>query len=705
MYGKMCFLYFLGKGDDTDLERRGSGAMDEDSSAPATSRLRCLWPWHFRHPASHARLASHATNASSVLEGQGSTTTTPGLSSDLEKVDETPSTTGRNDSSKSTMRETSLAYTLSSSAEISGVAPPSDVYRMDPVGEAEIRVLTENYQRALEGFHQRSQHHLEREEYGQPRTTASDPDRITVFSETIPIHHQSGQIAPQQRDAAPVELLLDDPRYGPSPRNGSLPHPTLGHPPAHASQAIVAPPAPRRPGLIHQPHSDDRGTTYSMPLTNITHSEYQDRENLRPPSWSGVLPWHPSMLQGPLDPSTLPVHPQDPNEREVPLVNHGVVRYDNLGPDERARVPDIRGGSVMEDEATEVRPTRAATTHSPSTPNATLGGARGPAVLLNPDPSSCTPESTVKAHRISTQTRRDADQNVGSRFSPPTTITTDGDSLNLGDEAIQQQRPTTTRTLSRDARLFPTDDDIPEQGRVSVPSGLVAAADNSSGSEYGSTDKASASRKVHVRTAFNSLTSRSRSSARRKGKKKERPVISSPKPLFGSTDVTFNIVDPAIASVRSPALYVQQPVFAHTRSEHTPQPENQRISVVQSDLTPSLQTMAPPSHPTLVHNLYSPVESNVASLTGTPSASTPLENDREGGLGGAAGSGVVGGPTPPSAQPSDRNQDDAGYPSRETTPRRKPQNTSPDAIPGHRKVRFYEGGSVARRLRARLARS
>lgn len=86
--------------------------------------------------------------------------------------------------------------------------------------------------------------------------------------------------------------------------------------------------APRLP----QRHDSDRGTTYSVPLTNITHSEYAEREQFRPPSWTGDLPcvfiisrskarralmiiclcsWNPSMLRGPLDPRTLPSHPED----------------------------------------------------------------------------------------------------------------------------------------------------------------------------------------------------------------------------------------------------------------------------------------------------------------------------------------------------------------------------------------------------------
>jgi hypothetical protein len=126
---------------------------------------------------------------------------------------------------------------------------------------SELRALTRNYRRALEILESEDGH----------QTEGNDASTVA-----IPVHYRP---APLSLEASPRPTLLRPNQNSPSAVYRKQPY---GQ---HEKADDEVPDL----GALRRADSD-RGTSYSIPLTNITSSEYKDRDMFRPPSWTGDLP-------------------------------------------------------------------------------------------------------------------------------------------------------------------------------------------------------------------------------------------------------------------------------------------------------------------------------------------------------------------------------------------------------------------------------
>ena len=197
--------------------------------------------------------------------------------------------------------------------------------------DREIRALTRNYERALAALN-------------DPNAPLEDDDdnvRPSVLTTNVPIIYRVGSMHVdgdadaedgdgasngQLHPAAVSPAYPHSPSQHPSPRTQHRPlpmplpeadaaeqpelaalqqqqarqmspSPPIARPqPQLAALAVPRPPRqerdPARPSeaVLAARRESDMMTTYSVPMTNITHSEYMDRDGQRPPSWTGDLP-------------------------------------------------------------------------------------------------------------------------------------------------------------------------------------------------------------------------------------------------------------------------------------------------------------------------------------------------------------------------------------------------------------------------------
>ena len=193
------------------------------------------------------------------------------------------------------------------------------------IADSEMMSLTRNYHQAL--------HNLERGQLARGASvlsSAAPPGRVlspsVPGSNSVPIHlgrtespvhmvgPSSGATTPRRPLPIPQEVLeqttpqaherrhfhVDLPTDSPeevyegedalaSMRRAPPVRPTIlssGNDPHRLSAGPQAIPRGR---ALERQHSE-HGTTYSVPMTNVTHEEYGDRETVRPPSWTGALP-------------------------------------------------------------------------------------------------------------------------------------------------------------------------------------------------------------------------------------------------------------------------------------------------------------------------------------------------------------------------------------------------------------------------------
>lgn len=163
---------------------------------------------------------------------------------------------------------------------------------------SDLRALTRNYRRALEILESDDEQSTE-----QTRETSAIP----IYYRPSPVNLMASATSPSPDVPSPVtpgtatRQQDRQPLLAAAIRNNAL---ATGHavqrsadrPPLAPIQMEYTPRPRHRSedqipdlGAIGRAESD-RGTTYSIPLTNITASEYKDRENIRPPSWQGDLP-------------------------------------------------------------------------------------------------------------------------------------------------------------------------------------------------------------------------------------------------------------------------------------------------------------------------------------------------------------------------------------------------------------------------------
>lgn len=153
------------------------------------------------------------------------------------------------------------------------------------VPDSEIRALTQNYQRALDALDSP----VEDENIISQEETRR---RQSVETQSVPIAYRP--------NASHTGIGVQDP-YRLEQRVFVVPNIDEDNDNASVQQeyqrrykqAGSPTSVPMQRSLMMMPivrADSDRGTTYSVPLTNITSSEYHDRDRARPPSWVGNLP-------------------------------------------------------------------------------------------------------------------------------------------------------------------------------------------------------------------------------------------------------------------------------------------------------------------------------------------------------------------------------------------------------------------------------
>jgi hypothetical protein len=137
---------------------------------------------------------------------------------------------------------------------------------------SDLRTLTQNYQRALEMLQSEDDHATE----PTVRTTV-----VPIMYRPTPAHANNFETSPESPTSPATDTGGPTNPVGQRSRPGLTP--VAG---AYGRQGID-----EVPDIAAYRRADsDRGTTYSVPLTNITSSEYIDRDNARPPSWNYDLP-------------------------------------------------------------------------------------------------------------------------------------------------------------------------------------------------------------------------------------------------------------------------------------------------------------------------------------------------------------------------------------------------------------------------------
>lgn len=149
-------------------------------------------------------------------------------------------------------------------------------YRAD----SELGRLTQNYERALAAL----------------SDPATDSTPVTA---DVPIYYRPGTAAGGEGTGVPTERSHAVVATAAAPalllRSDAEEHPELAelqrrYQHQEEEQVTDVPALLLRRPAGPRMQSDDRGTTYSVPMTNITSSEYADRDAYRPPSWNGALP-------------------------------------------------------------------------------------------------------------------------------------------------------------------------------------------------------------------------------------------------------------------------------------------------------------------------------------------------------------------------------------------------------------------------------
>lgn len=207
---------------------------------------------------------------------------------DIEKSEESPLTDASNDLSK----PTGSAHSRQNSTPDSAVSTEADLAERGSLASgSDLRALTRNYRRALEILESSEDGHQTADTRGtvpipiqyrpapldlQAPPNAERHDRD--LSPTFP--HERYRQAPLLKPVSPARPSFR--RTGPSSPGGAYRTPY-----GQAEQGNDE--VPDLGALLKRADSD-RGTSYSIPLTNITSSEYRDRDMFRPPSWTGDLP-------------------------------------------------------------------------------------------------------------------------------------------------------------------------------------------------------------------------------------------------------------------------------------------------------------------------------------------------------------------------------------------------------------------------------
>lgn len=355
------------------------------------------------------------------------------------------------------------------------------------------------------------------------------------------------------------------------------------------------------------------------------------------------------MLRGDLDPATLPRHPQDAQIQNMPVqAGHGVSAQPVLPEPYKTPIAGVTPTSkaearesteVLEDEFEMVK-------------------VEGVAQNGKPDLRISQPFQMPYASRP-----------VSREGSP-------GPLASLGPPGRTIQK--TQRTPTRERRLLPSEDDLPDH-TPSTPDGAVFPAIGHSRLHTSDTYVDSPHRSGRDENATEVDTS---------GDDGERADYSSSHASYSMSN--FKSHNKGLA-----ARWKGKSAQKHTPTESSESEGNLPLRpITQSDMTPQLQDAPSPAQPRLVYNSNAPV-SNVASLTGTPRSS------------GAHFFGQ-GSNTPPMPNTRSEVSETTAKPGQEQRRsmelERLAGNNDPSAVEGDgKKVRFFESGS-RKTLRDRLLR-
>lgn len=144
---------------------------------------------------------------------------------------------------------------------------------------SDLRALTSNYRRALEILESEDGHQTE-----DMRETVAVP----IQYRPAPLHLEN-PISSTSKNAQQTSLHQPSSPTRPIMQRSGLNSPVAAYRNAFGRQEQGTDQVPDLGGFRRRADSD-RGTSYSIPLTNITSSEYKDRDMFRPPSWTGDLP-------------------------------------------------------------------------------------------------------------------------------------------------------------------------------------------------------------------------------------------------------------------------------------------------------------------------------------------------------------------------------------------------------------------------------
>lgn len=177
--------------------------------------------------------------------------------SDIEKVDDNNTREAEED----VIKASSPHFRQNSTSNSTIVTDGDRAENASLASGSDLRALTRNYRRALEILESEDGH----------QTVENDASTIA-----IPIQYRP---APINLEASPRPTLLRPNPSSPSAAYRKQPYGQQGN----ADDEV--------PDLgVWRRADSDRGTSYSIPLTNVTSSEYKDRDMFRPPSWTGDLP-------------------------------------------------------------------------------------------------------------------------------------------------------------------------------------------------------------------------------------------------------------------------------------------------------------------------------------------------------------------------------------------------------------------------------
>lgn len=214
---------------------------------------------------------------------------TPETDRDREKQDETTLAEPNENGSPGggNIRRSRSLHSRQNSTPNSSLSMDADMAERGSLASgSDLRALTRNYRRALEILESEDGHDRPSENGGTVQIPIYyRPSPVNLLASPSPDMQEGGNVSPVSPGRHHEAKSLLKPT---SPSRPTL----IRTGPSSAKQGLYSQGDDQVPdlGAARRRADSDRGTSYSIPLTNITSSEYKDRDMYRPPSWTGDLP-------------------------------------------------------------------------------------------------------------------------------------------------------------------------------------------------------------------------------------------------------------------------------------------------------------------------------------------------------------------------------------------------------------------------------